>query len=90
MVSGHDINWLINMKQMVIRMLEKGSLEMSLQLISINIIGEDCLHGYKIMKIHSQNLLYLVKHLGMMIILRKDDWFRMLNILVWLIQFLKH
>jgi hypothetical protein len=48
------------------------------------------LFQYKTMKMHSQNLLYLVKQLGMMMILRNVVWFRMLKLLAWLILFLKH
>jgi hypothetical protein len=36
------------------------------------------------MKMHSQNLLYLVKQLGMIMILRNVVWFGMLKILAWL------
>jgi hypothetical protein len=50
---------------------------------------EDCLNGYKTMKMHSQTLLYLVKQLGMMMVSRNVIWSRMLKILVWLTLFLK-
>jgi hypothetical protein len=72
-----------------IRMSELRFLKTSSQLSSIDIIKEDCLNGYKTMKMHSQNLVHLVKQLGMMMILRNVVWSRMLKILVWLTLLLK-
>jgi hypothetical protein len=90
MVSDFSVNWLIKMRWMAARMLELRSLKTSSQLFSIKIIKDDCLNGYKIMKLRSQNLFYLVKRLGMMMILGNGVRLRMLKILAWLILFLKH
>jgi hypothetical protein len=46
-------------------------------------------NGYKIMKMHSQNLFYLAKILGMMMTSRNAGWCRMHRKLEWLIPFLK-
>jgi hypothetical protein len=51
---------------------------------------EDLLNGSKTMKMPSQNWLYLGKRLRMMMTLRSVALYRMLKILVWLIQFLKN
>jgi hypothetical protein len=57
---------------------------------SIVILEEELLNGSKTMKMPSHNWLYLGKRLGKMIRSRSVGLYRMLKILVWLIQFLKN
>jgi hypothetical protein len=57
---------------------------------SIVIIGKDLLNGSKTMKMPSQNRLYLDKRLGMMMTSRSVALYRILKILVWLIEFSKN
>jgi hypothetical protein len=64
--------------------------KVSLIRFSIVIIGEDLLNGSKTMKMLSQNWLYLEKRLGIMMTSRSIGMYRMLKIMVWLIQFLKN
>jgi hypothetical protein len=45
------------------------------------------LNASKILKMLSQNWLYLGKRLGMMMKSRSIDFYRILKIMVWLIQF---
>jgi hypothetical protein len=51
---------------------------------------EGLVNGFKTVKVPSQNWLYLGKRLGMMMKLRSVGLYRMLKILVWLIQLLKN
>jgi hypothetical protein len=75
---------------MAIEMSGSKDYKFSLIMSSIVIIGEYLLNGSKTMKIPSQNWLYLGKRLGMMMKSRSVGLYRMIKILVWLIQFLKN
>jgi hypothetical protein len=78
------------MRQMTIEMSGSKDYKVSLAQSSIVIIGEDLLNGSKTMKMLSQNWLYLDKRPVMMMKSRSVGLYRMLKILVWLIQFLKN
>jgi hypothetical protein len=78
------------MRHMAIEMSGSKDYKVSLILSSIVIIGEELLNGSKTMKMSSHNWLYLGKRLGMMMKSRSVGLYRMLKILVWLMQFLKN
>jgi hypothetical protein len=90
MAFVHAVNLYNNMRQMVIEISGSKDYKMSLIRFSIVIIGEDLLNGSKTMKMPSQNWLYLCKRLGMMMKSRSVALYRILKILVWLIQFFKN
>jgi hypothetical protein len=90
MAFVHGVDWYNNMRQMAIEMSVSKDYKVSLIQSSIVIIGEDLLNGSKTMKMLSQNWLYLGKRLRMMTKSRSVGLYRMLKILVWLIQFLKN
>jgi hypothetical protein len=59
------------------------SLKMSLHQSTIDIIEEDCLNGFKTMKMPSLSLLYLERRYGMMMVARYVRLFRVPKILAW-------
>jgi hypothetical protein len=77
------------MKQKATVMLESRNLKMSLLQSIIDITEEDCLNGFKTMKMLSLSLFYLERRYGTMMVARKAGMFRMARILAWWIQCLK-
>ena len=78
------------MRQKATEMLGSRNLKMSSLMSSKGTLEEAYLNGFKIMKTPSQNLFYLDKRHGKMMIVRNVVWFKMLRTLAWLTQYLKN
>jgi hypothetical protein len=83
--DGNRNVWIKRLESVIVSLIQSSIVESS-----IVIIEEDLLNGSKTMKMPSQNWLYLNTRLGMMMKSRSVVLYRMIKILVWLINFLKN
>jgi hypothetical protein len=90
MAFVHGAIWYKNMRQMAVEMSGSKDYKVSSIQSYIVIIGEDLLNIPNLMKMLSQNWLYLGKRLRMMMKSRSVALYRMLKVLVWLMQCLKN